>query len=163
MHTKTENDEASSRAIDALRSIVRAIGASSRTATSGGGISGAQLFALRQISDKPHITIGELAERTLARQSSVSELVSRLVDRGFLSRSSSPDDARQVELSLTTKGKKAISESRTTAQEKLIAGLGILPKAKREQIADGLEQWLAAAGLADVPPTMFFEKGKTAE
>ena len=158
---KNSNDEASSRALNALRSIVRAIGASARTANSSGGISGAQLFALRQISDSPRISINELATRTLARQSSVSELATRLVERGLITRSSSADDARQV--ALTAKGRKAIAESRATAQEKLISGLAALPKTKRAQIAEGLETWLAASGLADVEPTMFFERGRASE
>jgi DNA-binding MarR family transcriptional regulator len=105
--------------------------------------------------------LGELAERTMARQSSVSELVARLVDRALVTRTQG-DDARQVNLALTAKGKRAISESRATAQERLISGLGILPRARKVAIADGLEAWLAASGLADVPPTMFFETGETA-
>ena len=160
---KNSNDEASSRALNALRSIVRAIGASARTANSSGGISGAQLFALRQISGSPRISINELATRTLARQSSVSELATRLVERGLITRSSSADDARQAELALTAKGRKAIAESRATAQEKLISGLAALPKAKRAQIAEGLEAWLVASGLADVEPTMFFERGRAGQ
>ena len=144
------------RAMDSLRSLVRAIGASTRTSGKAGGISGAQLFALRQIAETPGMHLGELAERTMARQSSVSELVSRLTERGLVSRTSG-DDLRQVNLTLTASGKRAISDSRATAQERLISGLAILSRAKRAALAEGLEAWLAASGLADVPPTMFFE------
>ena len=35
--------------------------------------------------------------------------------------------------------------------------LGALGGAQREALAGGLESWLAAAGLAGVPATMFFE------
>lgn len=151
------NDDSTARAMDALRSIVRAIGGLART-TKSGGISGAQLFALRQIAETPGLSINGLAAKTLARQSSVSELVSRLDDRGFIHRSPNEADARQVELTLTAKGKRAIADSRATAQERLIAGLDVLPKAKRKELAESLEAWLAAAGFADVEPTMFFER-----
>jgi DNA-binding MarR family transcriptional regulator len=154
-------EDPTKRAMDSLRSLVRAIGASTRTSGKSGGLSGAQLFALRQIAASPGMHLGELAERTMARQSSVSELVARLVDRSLVTRTQG-DDARQVNLALTAKGKRAISESRATAQERLISGLGILPRARKVAIADGLEAWLAASGLADVPPTMFFESGETA-
>jgi len=149
-------DDPTARAMDSLRSIVRAIGGLSRT-PSKSGISGAQLFALRQISETPGLSLGDLAARTLARQSSVSELVSRLADRGLIHREPGESDARQVQLTLTAKGRRAIAESTVTAQERLISGLQILPKAKRLQLAENLEAWLAASGFADVPPTMFFE------
>jgi hypothetical protein len=44
-----------------------------------------------------------------------------------------------------------------TAQEELARGLRALPTRQREMLADGLEQWLDAAGFAGVPATMFFE------
>jgi len=150
-------DDITARAMDSLRSIVRAIGGLSRT-PSKSGISGAQLFALRQISETPGLSLGELATRTLARQSSVSELVARLAERGMIHRAPGESDARQVHLTLTAKGRRAIAESTATAQERLIAGLQVLPKAKRLELADNLEAWLAASGFSDIPPTMFFEK-----
>ena len=150
-------EDITARAMDSLRSIVRAIGGLSRT-PSKSGISGAQLFALRQISETPGLSLGELATRTLARQSSVSELVARLAERGMIHRAPGESDARQVHLTLTAKGRRAIAESTATAQERLIAGLQVLPKAKRLELADNLEAWLAASGFSDIPPTMFFEK-----
>lgn len=154
----TGTEDSTARAMDALRSIVRAIGALSRTSTSSNGVSGAQLFALRQIAETPGLSLNDLAARTLARQSSVSELASRLEERGYIKRSASETDARALQLTLTAKGRRAIVDSRTTAQERLISGLQRLPKAKRAELAESLEQWLAAAGFADVPPTMFGER-----
>jgi len=150
------HDESTARSMNALRSIVRAIGGLSRASSKS--VSGAQLFALRQIAATPGLTIGELAAQTLARQSSVSELTARLADRGYITRAASAEDARQVNLTLTAKGRRAIADSRSTAQERLIAGLQRLSKPHRKELAEALEAWLAASGFADVPPTMFFEK-----
>ena len=154
----TGTEDPTARAMDALRSIVRAIGALSRTSTSSNGVSDAQLFALRQIAETPGLSLNDLAARTLARQSSVSELASRLEQRGYIKRSASESDARALELMITAKGRRAIADSRTTAQERLIEGLQRLPRARRAELAELLEQWLAAAGFADVPPTMFGER-----
>jgi len=137
---------------------VRAIGASTRSAAIPEGVSGAQVFALRQIASSPGMSIGELANRTMARQSSVSELVARLVANGLVLRRSDSDDARQVHLHLTAKGKKTVTGSDSTIQERLIAGLKKMPQKKREALADALEEWRTASGLTDVPPTMFFER-----
>ena len=156
----TKDHSPESRALDALRKFVRAIGGAARTAETSTGLSGAQLFALRQISSSPGMHLGELAERTMARQSSVSELVGRLVERGLVSRVPGTNDARQVTLSLTAKGKRAIKDSHETAQERLISALESIPRVKKLALAEGLEAWLAAAGLEDVPATMFLEKSR---
>ena len=150
-------DETTPRVMDALRRLVRALSASARGGAGTGGVSGAHLFVLRQIAAAPGLSVGELATRTLARQSTVSEVVARLVAGGLVRRRPSAADARQVELSLTPLGRRRIARVGPTAQERLADALAAMPPARREALVDGLEAWLAAAGLADVPPTMFFE------
>jgi DNA-binding MarR family transcriptional regulator len=144
--------------MDSLRRIVRALGASAHGLPGSAGVSGAQLFVLRQIGAVPGLSVGELAARTLVGQSSVSEVVSRLVERGFVSRRASATDARQTELTVTARGRHALRGTELTAQERLAAGLGALTAAERERLATGLEQWLASAGLGELPATMFFEE-----
>src|SRR3982751_5293645 len=75
------SDDATRRVMDALRRIVRGLSASARVLPGGSSVSGAQLFVLRQIDAAPGLSIGELAARTLAGQSTVSEVVARLVER----------------------------------------------------------------------------------
>jgi DNA-binding MarR family transcriptional regulator len=146
------------RVMNGLRRVVRALSASARALPESGGVSGAQLFVLRQIANAPGASVRELAERTLTGQSTVSEVVSRLVDRGLVERGTSARDARQTVLTLTTKGRRATARSETTAQERLAAALDTLPADERETLAWGFERWLAAAGLAETPATMFFER-----
>jgi DNA-binding MarR family transcriptional regulator len=145
------------RAMEALRRIVRALSSSSREASSSGGLSGAQLFVLRQVGARPGLSVGQLAASTLSRQSTVSEVVSRLAERGLVARETSAADARQTELSLTARGRRAIAKFGGTAQERLAAGLASMPAARRRTLADALESWLSSAGLADVPAGMFFD------
>jgi DNA-binding MarR family transcriptional regulator len=150
-----DNSNPSSRALNSLRRLVRAIGTSRRGAS--GDVSGAQLFALRQISASPGLSVNELASRTMARQSTVSELVSKMVADGLVLRRTDTEDARQAHLHLTARGKKAVSNSATTVQEKLIAGVERLTPHQREALSDSLEAWITAAGLDDVAPAMFYE------
>lgn len=49
-------------------------------------------------------SIGILAERLQLQHHSTGELVDRLVERGLVSRSRSPEDRRQVLIRLTTRG-----------------------------------------------------------
>jgi DNA-binding MarR family transcriptional regulator len=143
--------------MDGLRSLVRALGASARTAGATGHVSGAKLFALRQIDAHPGIGVNELAAATLAGQSTVSELVSKLVKQGLVRRDTARDDARHVRLSLTADGQRAIWKTKPTAQERLVAGLEALPATTRKNLARGIELWLDKSGLAHVAPGLFFE------
>lgn len=157
--------DATARVMDALRRLVRELSTSARgaRATRGGrggagGISGARLYVMRQIAAAPGLSIGELAARTHARQSAVSEVVARLVDAGLVTRRAHATDGRQVSLSLTPRGRRAIAGAERTTPERLADALALLTAHERETLAAAMEGWLAAAGLAETPPTMFFEQ-----
>ncbi len=64
-----------------------------------------QLRLLLQVRRTPGITIGRLADRMPVTVSTVSGLVTKLVDRGLLERTASEDDRRQVPLQLTDAGR----------------------------------------------------------
>jgi len=143
--------------MDSLRRIVRVLGASARGPAARHGATGAQLFVLHQIDAAPGLSIGELAARTLTGQSTVSEVVSRLVENGLVTRRADPTDARQTRLQLTARGRSAVRGTEPTAQERLATGLSSLEATEREALARALDRWLEAAGLAEQPATMFFE------
>ena len=141
--------------MDNLRRIVRALSASARN-VSARGVSGAQLFVLRQIAAAPSLSLRELADRTLTGQSTVSEVVTRLVERGLVARVASTEDARRAKLTLTARGRRAIDGTEPTVQERLADGLVALPRARRIALANALDQWLESAGLVNVSAEMFF-------
>jgi DNA-binding MarR family transcriptional regulator/nitroimidazol reductase NimA-like FMN-containing flavoprotein (pyridoxamine 5'-phosphate oxidase superfamily) len=146
-----------SQTMDAIRRLVRALRSSSAESERDFGLSAAQLFALRQIASQPNQSMSELAARTLTSQSSVSEVVTRLVDRGFVTRLISSRDRRRAELALTDTGQRLLDKVPETIQERLVAGFNRLTPVQQAGLASGLEAWLAEAGLNDVPATMFFE------
>ena len=158
--TATKSSGAPGRIMDALRRAVRTLRQANQTARRELGVSAAQLFVLRQIAELPGLSLSDLAARTHTAQSSVSEVVSRLVAGGLILRSVSTVDKRRVRLALTPVGESITARATSTIQERLIGGLGHLSDAERARLADSLEAWLAAAGLEKVPPTMFFESGK---
>jgi DNA-binding MarR family transcriptional regulator len=145
------------RVMESLRRVVRALSTSLRGSARADGITGAQLFVLRQIAAAPGLSMNELAARTLARQSTVSEVVSKLTQRGFVMRGMHATDGRQAVLTLTVSGRRAIAGVGATMQERLADGLAKLSPSQRSTLADALETWLAVSGLADIPAPMFFE------
>lgn len=71
------------------------------------GIEGQQhqlLLALKGLPPDLKPTVGTLAERLQLRHHSTVELLDRLVDRGFVTRSQDPDDGRQVLIRITRQG-----------------------------------------------------------
>src|SRR5690242_18689194 len=90
-------------ALDAIRRIVQALRESSRWSERHVGLSAAQLFVLRTLGDAPGISINDLATRTHTHQSSVSTVVTRLVEGGLVRRLRSGEDARSVTLSLSAR------------------------------------------------------------
>ena len=145
------------RAMDDLRRLVRVLRTGSSEIQRSTGISSAQLFTLRQISRRTGQSLSDLAGSTLTTPSSVSEVVSKLVKRGLVTRDSAPDDRRRAELRVTPAGLKVLAAAPETPQEKLLAGLVSMGPARQRELAAGLEEWLKSAGLDNLPPTMFFE------
>ncbi len=149
------NDAA--RAMDSLRRVVHAIRVATRASERAFGLTTAQLFVLRQLSAAPGQSMSDLAARTRTTQSSISEVVARLVGRGLVAREASRDDRRRAVLSLTAEGRAMLETAPETIQERLLRGFDQLDEATRAALADHLEAWLTASGLDDVSPTLFFE------
>jgi DNA-binding MarR family transcriptional regulator len=144
-------------AMDGLRRIVRALRKADAKSRSAGGSPSAQLFVLRQLGNRPELSISDLCRVTLTSQSSVSEVVARLEANGLLRRTKASDDSRRASLSLTAAGRKILEQSPEPFQETLVAALHKLSPADQHALAGGMTAWLEQAGILDAPPTMFFE------
>jgi DNA-binding MarR family transcriptional regulator len=152
-----EANDPAAVAMDGLRRIVRSLRTTGVRSQRDQRVSAAQLFVLREIRAQPGLSMTQLAQRTVTSQSTVSEVVSKLVGAGLVTRVTAPGDHRRAELALTAVGEELLGNSPETVQERLVAGFRALPPGQQRQVAAGLEAWLVAAGLADVPATMFFE------
>ena|SRR5579862_3265945 len=146
------------RAMNAVRGIVRALRVSTRSIETQLGISLAQLFVLQQLAEKPAVSLNDLSQRTGTHQSSVSVVVSRLVDRGLVRRASSKEDKRRVELELTGSGREVLAKAPTTIQTQLIDAFAELAGEDRARLAELLERWVGAAGIDVEEPPMLGEE-----
>jgi len=145
------------RAMNAVRSIVRAQRINTRAIEVKMGISLAQLFVLQQLAERPSDSLNDLAERTATHQSSVSVVVRRLVERGLVSRTASAIDKRRVEIDVTPEGRALLTNAPSTIQKQLISGLGQMSTEERESLADLLEEWMRAAKIDFTAPPMLGE------
>jgi MarR family transcriptional regulator, lower aerobic nicotinate degradation pathway regulator len=145
------------RAMNAVRSVVRALRLNTRSIEGKLGISLAQLFVLQQLADKPADSLNELAERTATHQSSVSVVVRRLVDRGLVTRVASSADRRRVQIALTPAGEVMLRGAPPTVQGDLMQGMARMRPEQRATLAELLETWVLASGIDLAAPPMMFE------
>jgi len=126
------------KVVDAIRSIVQSLRISGRAAEHHFGISSAQLFILQELAEQPAQCINELAERTFTHQSSVSMVVSRLVESRLVTRTASPGDARRLSISLTPAGRALLRKAPDAAQTRLVEGLRSMSRAELHTLAGHL-------------------------
>jgi DNA-binding MarR family transcriptional regulator len=156
MHSRTR-EAAETAVLDHLRHIVRALRLSSHSSERELGISGAQLFVLRELAAEPGASLRLLAERTLTDPSSVSVVAARLVERGLVNRGRDPSDARRVALTLTRRGHALLARAPEPIQVQLISALQKMEKKRLLQLEVTLEELVIAIGADSGPAPMFFD------
>ena len=89
------------------------------------GVNGGQLWILAELEETPDLRIGALAKRLAANQTTISNLVEDLVQKGFIVRKRDPHDLRATLISLTKAGSKVLTKAPQPSR-------GVLPEALRQ-------------------------------
>jgi DNA-binding MarR family transcriptional regulator len=101
------------RAFAEFRHVLRRFINFSETAARAAGIEPQQhqlLLALKGLPPDLRPTIGTIAERLQLRHNSTVELAQRSIESGLLQRRSSPQDGREVLLSITARGERLLQK-----------------------------------------------------
>jgi len=147
-----------SRALNALRRMVRGLRSAAEAVERELRISAAQLFVLSELAQVPDQSVKDLAAVTMTTHSTVSQVVSQLVEKGLVTRTADASDGRRAVLRLTRQGATLLRKSPRAIQEDLIDGFGALRPSERRGLANGLEKWLDTSGLSGAPSAMLFDK-----
>lgn len=97
-----------------------------------------QFSVLARLEDTPR-TNSELAEIERVSAPSMKRTTSCLVDLGYVSRADDPEDGRQVILSLTAMGRKALRRVRRHRDEWMLNRFASLSDEERRQLAQVTE------------------------
>lgn len=103
------------------------------------GISGSQLWLLREVATSPGTGVSRLAQRLSIHQSTCSLLVEKLVVAGLVSKRRCAEDQRRVGLEATRAGKQLLENAPGPAQ-------GMLPEALRQLPDFALQTMHASLG-----------------
>lgn len=108
----------------------------------GAGISVSQLWALAEIAEsqcRDGITVNGLSARLALHQTTASNLVNALAERGLIRRERDTADQRIVHLHVTTDGRKLLVRTPGPHAGLLVDALRNLRPAQLEQLAQSLE------------------------
>ena len=123
--------------VAALRRIIRAVDIHSRKLGQEHGLTAPQLAAMQEIERNGCASAGEIARRIHLSPGTVTGIISRLEQRGFVRRAASKVDRRRVEIRLSPAGVNALDRAPSLLQDRFRRSLG--------QLQDWEQQMLLAA------------------
>lgn len=140
----------SEAALVALRRILRATEFSARRLARATGLTPSQLIILNLVDHLGEPTPSELARRTSLTQATVTSLVDKLDDRGFITRRRDEADRRRMPIRITARGKKALAQSPDPLQAQFQKQFQSLADWEQASLIAALERVAALLGAKDI-------------
>ncbi|MEU9130886.1 MarR family transcriptional regulator [Kitasatospora sp. NPDC048540] len=130
------------RLTDVITRLRRALRSSIRTDYPWESLPMAQVELLQTLAAAP-LRVGELAERQRLAPNTVSGLIGKLLDAGFVDRQADPGDRRTARIALTEAGHRQLHDWRQAHERRLADALESLSPENRDAVMlalPGLEQ-----------------------
>ncbi|MEU9076803.1 MarR family winged helix-turn-helix transcriptional regulator [Kitasatospora sp. NPDC004745] len=125
------------RLTDTVTRLRRALRSSIRTDYPWESLPMAQVELLQTLSAAP-LRVGELAARQRLAPNTVSGLVGKLLDAGFVDRQADPGDRRTARIALTPAGRRQLDDWQRAHERRIAAALDVLAPADREAVVHAL-------------------------
>lgn len=142
---------------DGIARLRRALRRGARVADPDNSLAVAQLELLSALVENPGSRPGQLAQLLHMRPNTVTTIVNALAAHGMVSRVSSDNDRRAIELTATSAGQGAVRKWQATNAGVLHVALSTLPAQQRRALTAAVPALDALARavdhLADEPPT----------
>ena len=104
----------------------------------GMGLLPVQFDVIATLANQPPMTYKQLGEKTLISKSSLTGVIERMVQKGFITTLENPDDARSHLLKLTAKGQKIFEQTFPEHLQHLEAAFQKLSKKQMHEIEESL-------------------------
>ncbi len=108
--------------------------------TEKGNITRDKLYIIEMIAEEPGITQKMLVERFKKKQTSVSRAITRLIDRGFISKEKDPADKRAAHLTVTKLGESTLQKLEASICSLSDEIVETLDEKEREALIKALEK-----------------------
>lgn len=115
----------------ALYGASMAVGRTYKPLLDGLGITYPQYLVLAALWERDELSVGAIAERLMLESSTVTPLLKRLAEAGFVRRERNPDNERQVIVRLTEAGR-AMRQRTSCLGEALLGASGLMEERLRQ-------------------------------
>lgn len=142
----TPRQSSEAAALRLLRSIVRATRQHMQLIEEHCGVPGAQIWMMAELARSPGIRVSDLADALTVHQSTVSNLLLKLEERGYVTRERSADDQRVVRLRLTRAGAAVLGRAPKPLEGAVETGVRAMTSGELAQLHQGLARLAARMG-----------------
>jgi MarR family transcriptional regulator, organic hydroperoxide resistance regulator len=158
--TKSNNSELAFEVLGKFRSIYGSAKNHFRQIEEQCGISGSQLWILKEVASNPNIGITQVSERLSIHQTTCSLLVEKLVKSKLITKERSQEDQRRVGLKVTDEGLAVLAKAPEPVEGILPSAVNAMDKESLDKLnkalnlliaeLDGYDNQLANKPLADI-------------
>ncbi len=107
------------------------------------GLTGIEWRVLATLHDSEPLTVGQLAQEVLSKQPTVTKLVQRMADQGWLALQACPSDQRRTLVVATAAGKRLVKplvEEAKLHEARVLRSLGATEKVALRKLLEKLTQ-----------------------
>lgn len=113
------------------------------------GVSGSQLWLLHELQSAPGIGVSDLAHRLSIHQTTCSQLIEKLVVRGYVVKARSEQDQRRVGLTITRSAAKVLRDAPGPAEGLIPEALMGLSESALESLSTNLGKLIDGLHMQD--------------
>jgi len=143
--------------LNSFRCLVKSLRLADRAGLKEYGLGASQLYVLHELKRDAPLSVNDLAARMATDQSTVSVVVAKLIEKGYVTREKSETDARRIDLTLTAKGHLTVRNLPPPIQHLIIEGVQRLPRARAKTLAESLRDICQVLGISDENPPMLMD------
>jgi DNA-binding MarR family transcriptional regulator len=114
-------------------------------------VSAPQLHCLLALYEQGPMPPSQIATYVMVNSSTVTGILDRLEQKGFVRRLRTSADRRVITIELTAEGERLARHAPPPFQAKVVEGLGKLPRKEIEQIKAGLSKLTHLLDVQDLP------------
>jgi DNA-binding MarR family transcriptional regulator len=141
---------------------MRAIDLHSRQLMQKYSLSGPQLVILQELSNLGEVPIGTLATAVSLSQATVTGIMDRLENRGFVARRRDNDDKRRVLVTVTADGKRLLLAAPPPLQESFVREFAQLEGWEQNLILSSLQRVVSMMEATELDATPILASGSIA-
>lgn len=133
-----------------FRVIVRAAQKYSQRVEKQLGVTGAQLWVMKEIYQSPGLRVGEIAKKMAIHQTTTSNLLDALEKKNMVKKTRTANDQRIVIISLTEQGRELIEQTTGPVRGLLPEALSQMHPSDLDQLGQSLDVLMKCIAQIDV-------------